>query len=234
MQPPPPSAPRCLEPSSTPPPAGTVESTPGTFPLKVVFTPNDNVDFTTNTKTVQLLVLQQVSVKPRTATALTSTQNPVQKRLARATECGRQALLRYFDAGRHCDTLRRRQDTSHRAARLRRSQVEPHEAGPRNPHLHRRIQRRQSASGLRLAAAEPDRSDGQLQPGKPPQPRRTGKVAARFFPFHSPDATGLRPRLSFADGNSTRTRSRPHISPQTQRRPGRSAQAVAGDLWVLD
>lgn len=60
------------------PPAGTVMSTAGTFPLKVVFTPNDNVDFTTATTTVNILVQSQITVLPKTSTGLASAQNPVQ------------------------------------------------------------------------------------------------------------------------------------------------------------
>jgi hypothetical protein len=56
------------------PPAGTVEKTAGNVTLKVSFTPTDTSDFTTAAGSVQLLVLNQVTVVP--IVKLTSAKNP--------------------------------------------------------------------------------------------------------------------------------------------------------------
>jgi hypothetical protein len=58
------------------PPSGTVMNTAGTIPLDVTFTPTDNVDYTTATGTVNLLVETQIQSAPITITWLSSAKNP--------------------------------------------------------------------------------------------------------------------------------------------------------------
>jgi len=61
------------------PPAGTVENTVGTVTLNVTFTPTDNKDYNTVKGSVQLQVLQQITIAPKTTTTLVSKANPVSK-----------------------------------------------------------------------------------------------------------------------------------------------------------